>query len=182
MPFTPFHMGPGLLLKSLLRGGFSLVLFGWAQILMDLQPLFVLLRGSGQMHGFSHTLTGALLIAPVTAGSGRWLFSYALGASWFNLSQRERRWLDLHATPGWGVALASSLIGTLSHVALDAVMHADLQPFYPFATDNPALGAWSHETLHTICIVSGLAGLVLFACGRWLALRQVRAADFRRQD
>ena len=41
MPFTPFHMGPGILIKSLLQGAFSLMVFGWAQIVMDIQPLFV---------------------------------------------------------------------------------------------------------------------------------------------
>ncbi len=182
MPFTPFHMGPGMLLKGLLGGSFSLVLFGWAQILMDLQPLYVLIRGSGQLHGFSHTLAGALLIAPITALSGRWLLGYALGARWFNLSPRERRWLDLHATPGWAVAFASSLVGTLSHVALDAVMHADLQPFYPVAANNPALGAWSHDSLHLFCIASGVIGLLQFVLCRYLALRRLRDNESARRD
>ncbi len=39
MPFTPFHMGPGLLIKAVLQGAFSLMVFGWAQIVMDIQPL-----------------------------------------------------------------------------------------------------------------------------------------------
>jgi drug/metabolite transporter (DMT)-like permease len=32
------------------------MVFGWAQIAMDLQPLIVLLAGEGRLHGFSHTL------------------------------------------------------------------------------------------------------------------------------
>lgn len=40
-------MGPGLLIKALLQGSFSLLVFGWAQIVMDLQPLLVLLTGEG---------------------------------------------------------------------------------------------------------------------------------------
>ncbi len=182
MPFTPFHMGPGMLIKGVLGSGFSLALFGWAQILMDLQPLYVLIRGSGQLHGFSHTLAGALLIAPVAAVSGRWLLDYALGARWFNLSARERRWLDLHATPGWTVAFVSGLVGTLSHVALDAVMHADLQPFFPLASANPALGFWSIEALHLFCIASGVIGLLQFVLCRYLALRRLRSSETGRQD
>ena len=182
MPFTPFHMGPGLLIKGVLGGSFSLVLFGWAQFLMDLQPLFVLIRGSGQLHGFSHTIAGALLIAPVAALSGRWLLDFALGALWFNLSARERRWLDLHATPGWSIAFASSLVGTLSHVALDAVMHADLQPFYPLSSDNPALGFWSVDALHLFCIAGGIIGLLQFVLCRYLALRRLRATKPDSQD
>jgi hypothetical protein len=28
MPFTPFHMGPGILFKALLQGSFSLMVLG----------------------------------------------------------------------------------------------------------------------------------------------------------
>ena len=62
MPFTPFHMGPGILIKALLQGSFSLMVFGWAQILMDIQPLVALITSKGQLHGFSHTYIGASLI------------------------------------------------------------------------------------------------------------------------
>lgn len=55
MPFTPFHMGPGILLKALLQGSFSLMVFGWSQIVMDLQPLIAMLTGMGKLHGFTHT-------------------------------------------------------------------------------------------------------------------------------
>ena len=174
MPFTPFHLGPGMLIKAVLRGSFSLVLFGWAQILIDLQPLVVLLRGEGHLHGLSHTLAGALLIAPVCAVSGRWLTARALQARWLELSRAEREWLGLQSIPGWGVALTSSLIGTVSHVAIDAVIHADLQPFYPWTLSNPALGAWHADQLHAFCIASGAVGLGVFGATQWLLLRRLR--------
>ena len=41
MPLTPYHMGPGMLLKAVLGGSFSLMVFGWTQIVTDLQPLAV---------------------------------------------------------------------------------------------------------------------------------------------
>ena len=67
MPVTPFHMGPGIIIKAILQGFFSLIIFGWAQILMDLQPLFVIITGQGNLHGFSHTYIGATLIALISA-------------------------------------------------------------------------------------------------------------------
>ena len=73
MPFTPFHMGPGLLFKAFLQGSFSLMVFGWAQIVMDIQPLLVLLTGQGHLHGFSHTYIGATLLGIVSALSGKYL-------------------------------------------------------------------------------------------------------------
>ena len=43
MPFTPLHMGPGIFIQALLQGGFSLMAFGWTQIVMDIQPLLVII-------------------------------------------------------------------------------------------------------------------------------------------
>jgi len=58
MRFTPLHMGPGVLIKSMLQGSFSLMVFGWSQIVMDVQPLLVMITGDGHLHGFSHTIIG----------------------------------------------------------------------------------------------------------------------------
>ena len=73
MPFTPFHMGPGVMVKAVLRRRFSLMVFGWSQIIIDLQPLVVLLTGKRKLHGFTHTLTGALLIGGMIYWGTGWL-------------------------------------------------------------------------------------------------------------
>jgi membrane-bound metal-dependent hydrolase YbcI (DUF457 family) len=148
MPFTPFHMGPGLLIKAVLKGSFSLMVFGWTQVVMDLQPLIVLITGEGHLHGFSHTYLGASLIAAFCALSGLYLtrtaFSHAFPAGQINLS--------------WPVAIISAFIGSFSHVLLDSLMHADVQPFYPLSLSNSFLHAISVEALHKICMYSGLVG------------------------
>ena len=38
------------------------MVFAWAQIIMDIQPLVVMITGEGHLHGFSHTYVGATLI------------------------------------------------------------------------------------------------------------------------
>ena len=43
----------------------------------------------------------------------------------------------------WPVAMVSALIGSFSHVLLDSVMHADVEPFAPLFPDNPFLGLLS---------------------------------------
>ena len=78
MPFTPFHMGPGILLKAILQGSFSLMVFGWTQIVMDIQPLIVLIMQEGHLHGFSHTYLGASLIAILSAVTGKYLAQIGL--------------------------------------------------------------------------------------------------------
>ena len=78
MPFTPIHMGPGLFIKSILQGSFSLMVFGWTQIVMDIQPLLVLITGEGHLHGFSHTYIGATLIAIFSGLTGKYLSQFGL--------------------------------------------------------------------------------------------------------
>jgi len=155
MPFTPLHMGPGLLIKALLQGCFSLTLFGWTQILMDIQPLLVMLTGDGHLHGFSHTYIGALLIAIAAAVTGKYLCQWGL------------RWLDqpYFGSPSitWLVAITSALIGSVSHVVLDSIMHTDIAPWFPFSSANGLLGIMSIETLHKLCLYSGLIGALLYA-------------------
>lgn len=39
MPFTPIHIGPEIFIKAHLQGSFSLMVFGWTQVIMDIQPV-----------------------------------------------------------------------------------------------------------------------------------------------
>lgn len=152
MPFTPLHMGPGLLVKAVLQGSFSLMVFGWTQILMDIQPLVVIVTGVGHLHGFSHTLVGATLIGAVAALSGKYAAEFGLRVI------REARYLPVR----WPVAWGSAFIGAYSHVLLDGVMHADVEPFAPWSTANPFLPLASIEALHVFCLVSGALGAILY--------------------
>lgn len=160
MPFTPFHMGPGLLVKALLQGSFSLMVFGWTQIIMDIQPLVVLLTGEGHLHGFSHTYIGATLIGIGSALTGKYAAEFVLRFS------GQSRYLPI----SWPIAISSAFIGSFSHVLLDSVMHADVEPFFPFMLNNPFLGFLSIEALHKLCLYSGLLGVGLyFAVSHWLS-------------
>ncbi|TCI05211.1 hypothetical protein EZV61_04410 [Corallincola luteus] len=152
MPFTPFHMGPGLLIKALFQGSFSLMVFGWSQIVMDIQPLIVLLTGEGHLHGFSHTLIGASLLSTLSCVSGKYLGEWGLRL----LALRSRS--APHLPISWPVAATSAAIGCYSHVLLDALMHGDLQPWWPISLENPILGMISAATLHQACLYAGLLG------------------------
>ncbi len=66
MPITPFHLGPGLALKSCSPRAFSLTAFVIAQVIIDLEPLYYLLRNDYPWHRFMHTLSGATLVTVLT--------------------------------------------------------------------------------------------------------------------
>ena len=161
MPFTPLHMGPGLLIKACLQGAFSLMVFGWSQILIDLQPLFVMLTGHGELHGISHTWLGATAIALVAAPSGKLLGEYGLCLLG----------LDTHIPIAWRVATASALIGTWSHVLIDGIMHADVHPFYPWSGMRLLYAAIGVDTLHILCLASALLGAAGYLLVRRLRMR-----------
>ena len=158
MPFTPFHLGPGALFKAAGGTRFSFLIFGGSQVLMDIEPLVRLIRGDAVVHGITHTLLGALVIGIVSAAVGR------------PLSEAALRYLDIAPRSiTWPVAFISAFVGTFSHIALDAVMHPDIRPFWPVATSNDLLGVISVGWLHVICIASGFVGgfLVALRLGAW---------------
>lgn len=66
----------------------------------------------------------------------------------------------------------SAVIGTFSHVLLDALMHGDLAPFAPFSLANPWLGLLSVTQLHWFCLIAGLIGITLWPLlAYWLGKR-----------
>lgn len=152
MPFTPFHMGPGILVKACMQGSFSLTVFGWSQIVMDIQPLLVLLTGQGHLHGFSHTYIGATLLGAFSALSGKYLGE--LGLRFIGRPE--------FVPIRWWVAFVSAFVGAYSHVVLDSIMHGDLEPFAPFTSHNALLGFVSVGALHWGCIGCGLLGAVVY--------------------
>ncbi|RYD89411.1 MAG: hydrolase [Sphingobacteriales bacterium] len=152
MPFTPIHLGAGLAAKAIGRRHFSLLIFAGSQVLMDIEPLLGIINGWPVLHGLSHTLGGAVILAMVATLVGK------------PLSQWLLRWRKLPVQSlTWNVALLSALIGTLSHIGLDAIMHSDMNPFWPLQTGNSWLGLISIEQLHVLCFVLGLIGALVIA-------------------
>ena len=152
MPFTPLHMGPGMLLKALFQGSFSLLVFGWTQIVMDIQPLIVLLSGEGHMHGFTHTFVGSTLIALLSLFTGKYLGEFIL----------HILKIGNQTSISWKVATISSFIGSYSHVLLDAIMHTDVEPFFPINKLNPFFGYLYIPELHKFCFYSGFIGILIY--------------------
>ena len=149
MPFTPFHMGPGVLIKSLLQGSFSLLIFGFTQVLMDLQPLFSIITGVGKLHGFSHTYIGATLIAVISGLSGKYIFDFIF------------KYQKMNIYLSWKITFISAFIGSFSHILLDSIMHSDMTPFYPFNLSNNLLHLISNQHLHDFCLFTGVTGFLI---------------------
>ena len=157
MPFTPFHMGPGIVVKTALQSSFSLMVFGWSQVAIDIQPLVVLLTGKGELHGFSHTFLGATLIGLFCSLTGKHLGEFGLRVI------RKPKYLPI----SWKVSFASAFIGTYSHIIIDSIMHSDVFPLSPFSAASPLHGIINIKALHVWCMVSAvIGGLAYFVVAR----------------
>jgi len=160
MPFTPFHMGPGLAIKAIAGRHFSLLTYGVAQVAMDIEPLIGMFQGAAVLHGRSHSYLGATVIALLVLFLSPPM-SRALLRGW-------NHELRFHSLERFGspeglsrvALLTGAFIGTYSHVALDSFMHSDMAPFWPWSTAHSLPGIVSTETLHLFCGVTGLIGFL----------------------
>ncbi|OGT82006.1 MAG: hypothetical protein A3H91_01145 [Gammaproteobacteria bacterium RIFCSPLOWO2_02_FULL_61_13] len=162
MPVTPFHMGPGILIKAILQGFFSLIIFGWAQVWMDIQPLLAMLTGKGELHGFSHTYIGATLIAIFCALTGKWIYKVIMKMCGQNFTEYQKKLFAVSGNLTTSVCITSAFIGTFSHVLLDSIMHGDVEPFYPIIPTNHLHLLLSIEGLYGLCIYAGIAGGAIY--------------------
>jgi membrane-bound metal-dependent hydrolase YbcI (DUF457 family) len=155
-------MGAALLCKPFCKSSLSLITFGIAQIAMDIEPGIGMLTGSRELHGFSHTIVGAIMIAFVVI-----LISPTICSAIFRKANKELghyrvTWLIFPERWRYRDVLFSALFGTLSHVVLDSIMHTDIRPLAPFSESNPIFGLISHDSVYEICTLSGIVGIFIW--------------------
>ena len=156
MPITPFHFGPGLLLKAASPGRVSLTAFIAANVVIDIESGVNLVAGRYPVHGPLHTFLASSVAGLVV---GALVFGVAGRLGW------TRRWPGETAKRP---ALLGGWLGGASHVLLDGVMHRDIRPFLPFTDANPLLRVVDLSTLHLFCVATGVLGLA------WIAARYAR--------
>lgn len=164
MPFTPFHFGPGLLAKAAAPTRVSLTTFAVTQVLIDVETLYHLVRRDWPVHGQMHSFIGASTVGLVAAGAvlaGRPILNRFVPASATSAVTAE---LTVQA------AVVGGLLGGVTHTALDAIMHSDVSPLWPFASGNGLFGFLSAEILEIGCVLAAVTGLSLL----WLRRGQGR--------
>jgi len=145
--------------KACLGRSFSFSMFCAAQVATDLEPGYFLWRHRYPVHRWAHTYVGAVGVGILTALVATPLLR-AIGRRWRASADLPfRRWL-VADTLSWRTAILSALIGTLSHVWLDSIMHGDARPLRPFTDANVMLGLVSVPTLHVLCVGAGIVSLL----------------------
>lgn len=177
MPFTPLHFGPGLAIKAVMPASCSFTVFVFAQIVIDLEPLYYLMRDSWPVHRVLHTYLGATGVAVCSILAGKPLCEWTLWRWNRWLSPAQSQWLAVRATIPRRSAVMGGMLGAYSHVALDSLMHADMTPWAPWTQANPWLHALTLEALDVACVGSGVLGLVVLCGSAWARKRRPHGED-----
>ena len=154
MPATPFHFGPGLLVKAAAPRQFSMAAYSLSQIVIDIESGYYLLQHANPVHRQAHTfaLGGLIGLACglIVSKVGTWL-----------ARPRDVVPEALAAEYRLPVAVVSGIFGGIFHSVLDGIMHADIRPFRPFSQANPLYGLVSLQILYLFCIITGVVGAAL---------------------
>lgn len=151
MPYTPFHFGPGLLVKAADPRHVSFTAYAMANVAVDCEPFFNILLRHHPAHGHVHTLVVA---APLGLAAG------AITA--LLLRRFFRRTVSsnplLRAEAAFGAALWGGFLGGASHPLIDGMMHKDAHPFWPWTLRDPLLWLVPVWSIYVGCAVAGLLG------------------------
>jgi len=160
MPFTPFHVGPALLIFGILAFLDPIALI-YGSVLVDLEPIFVVffLR-EGALHGPVHSVVGVMLLLPLVFAVTlitRRLFPFV-----------DSLFLSKSKKFTYQTTLLSVLIGVYSHITLDSFLYPELNLLWPLPYWNPLLYRIFSVLVYDFCIIAFVVGLPL------LLLRRLR--------
>jgi hypothetical protein len=155
LPFTPFHLGPGLGLGLPLRKHIHVPTFILANVIVDVEPFLVLLFGLRYpLHGYLHTF---LLAFPIGLALGciTYLFERFLKPFYKIIL------LETDVDLGFKSFIIAGVFGTELHVLLDAPLYGDIEPLYPIIANplhNPSLA----PEIYGLCVWMGVFGIVYY--------------------
>lgn len=160
-------MGAALIIKPGFNRNFSVITFGIAQVAMDIEPGVGMLTGAQVLHGPTHTILGALVIAYLVMLIAPSVCSYLLQRWNKEVVHYKLPWPVQAEAVSKGAVIFGAFFGTLSHVALDSLMHPDIQPLLPFSQANPLIGLVTHDEVYQLCTVAVVLGAVAWVVVKW---------------
>lgn len=161
MPFTPYHLGPALLVGLPLRRKLHAPTLLLASVILDVEPFYVLVSGAPYpLHGYLHTFLAALLVGLGLGALMRFLNRWT-AFLWLKLRLAD-------SVQDCFPYLTAGVAGTLSHVLLDAPLYGEMEPLYPLS-GNPLYCPRLADQVYGFCTATLLLGLAYYA---FMLLRQ----------
>lgn len=153
MPFTPYHIGPALLVGLPARRWLHAPTLILASVAVDVEPLYVIVTGVDYpLHGYLHTFLGAAALGLLVGVLMR-VLDDLLAPLW--------RLLRLAGGRGLPSFLAAGVAGAVVHVLLDAPLYPEMAPLYPLP-GNPLYNPSLHLPVYRFCELAWLLGLALY--------------------
>ncbi|MHA2295737.1 MAG: hypothetical protein ACXAEU_11775 [Candidatus Hodarchaeales archaeon] len=160
MPFTPFHFGIGLFLFAIFPFLDPLALLVGV-IIPDIEGIasLFIFRGLGlPLHGPLHSFLAAIPLGLVVGCISYFFINNIMIVTFPNFK------ISLKAS------LMSGLLGTLSHIILDAPLYSEMNPLLPL-TGNVFYRIFPTTIPYLICIIGFLAGiLILMIRVTWITM------------
>lgn len=132
MPFTPLHMGPGMVVKAVIPRHFNWVVFGFTQMALDLEVLWHMGRRELRRHAVWHTCFGESLAALV-------------------------RPVSIPTT--WTASLPGASAGAYGRILLDSLVHPDVEPQRSGSATRRLKRILPPPVLEDPCVGLGLSSL-----------------------
>ncbi|WP_349343543.1 metal-dependent hydrolase [Marinobacter sp. MMG032] len=149
MPITPLHFGALAPVNHWFPGKVSLVSFTLANLAMDWNAIQYYLFGLEpplELHSpFTHSLLAAVIFATI-------------------LSVLPLKWI--------GKWVCGAFLGTVSHVVLDALVHSEMQPFYPIHWNPLYAGLMEPLTWILLPLMIWFIVQTVSSCSDWVRKRQ----------
>lgn len=162
MPFTPFHIGPALLVYTIFPILDPLALF-FGSVLVDIEFfLIVLLDLPFSIHGPLHSIIGIFLLLPV--------FLIATLVTRKALPKIDPFFKPKSAHP-IRLTIISCLIGGFSHVLLDAPLYSDLSLTWPLLDYNPLFKMASPIGIYSFSVLSFMIGFLILIIRKRKAIK-----------
>lgn len=157
-----------MFIKPAAMQNFSVLTFGIAQVAMDIEPGLGMLLGWQVLHGPSHTIAGALVIALLVIWVSPAICKFILSRYNAEVLHYQQDWLLEPGDVSRTAVLSGAFIGTLSHIALDSLMHHDMHPLAPFSQTNPLIDLISHDGVYQLCVALGVLGILVWLMRKWI--------------
>jgi len=155
MPFTPFHLGPALLLGLIFFSYVDFPTFLIANMIIDIEPFVVLTMNLGYpLHGILHSFMGGTLTGFLLAMMMKKVRGFLTPVlRFFKLEQK----VSLEHI------LLASFSGIYLHIILDSPLYSEMRPFFPLDI-NPLLSTNATATfgIYTLCTILFIAGIALY--------------------
>lgn len=135
---------------------------------MDVEPGVRIALGSDVLHGPTHTILGALIIAVLVMLIAPRVGNFLLTRWNKEVIYYKLPWLVNSDSVSKTAVIMGAFFGTLSHVLIDSLMHHDIRPLSPFSQANPFMGLIAHDEVYQACTIAGVLGIAALLAIQWV--------------